>query len=763
MMSHSDVESAMETETPELQSTDLSAGSAPSSAPAAPLAPPLVTLAVGADGIAILTLDVPGESQNTLKAALMDEFEPMLLRIEGDAQIRAVVFCSGKPDTFLAGADLNLLREVKTAQDGQRLSTRASSMLGKLAASKKPVVAAIHGTCLGGGLELALACHARVCSDDRKTELGLPEVQLGLLPGAGGTQRLPRLIGIAQALDLMLTGKKVKGAKALKLGLVDEVVPRANLLKAARAKAEALCEQLKTEPKGAGALSKLQLAFRELTNPEELQTHMLEDNPLGRKVLFQQARKQLRAKTQGNYPAPERILEAVEAGMARGMEEGLRTEARLFGELMVSPQARQLMGIYFATQAMKKDSGVDDPAVLPLKVSRVGMLGAGLMGAGIAYVTASQAALPVRLKDRDAPAVARGLKTFQDLVQARLKRRALTRAEADLQASRVTGTASYTGLERCEVVIEAVFEDLSLKHRMIQDIEAIAPPSTIFASNTSSIPITRLAEGATRPERVIGMHYFSPVEKMPLLEIIVTEKTAPEVVATCVELGKRQGKTVIVVKDGVGFYTTRILAPYLNEAARILAEGVAIETIDQALKQWGFPVGPITLMDEVGIDVGAKVGHIMIEAFGDRVAPPPVFQKLIDDGRAGRKNQRGFYRYEGGKKKGADPSIYKLLDISPSTHLDALEIAERCVLQLVNEALLCWGEGILRSPRDGDIGAIFGLGFPPFRGGPFRYVDTLGASIILKKLQALELKHGHRFRPAPALVELAAAAKTFYP
>lgn len=731
--------------------------STPSETPGSPAAP-LLSLEVTSDGMAILTLDVPGEAQNTLKAALMTEFEPMLTRIEGDPQVRAVIFRSGKPDTFLAGADLNLLREVKTAQDGQQLSSRASAMLGRLASSKKPVVAAIHGTCLGGGLELALACHARVCSDDRKTELGLPEVQLGLLPGAGGTQRLPRLIGIAQALDLMLTGKKVKGTKALKLGLVDEVVPKANLLKAARARAE----QLLTQPKRQSPLSRFQLALRDLTNPEELQTHMLEDNPLGRKVLFQQARKQLRAKTQGNYPAPERILEAVETGMERGLEEGLRTEARLFGELMVSPQARQLMGIYFATQALKKDTGVDDPSITPLPVQRVGMLGAGLMGLGIAYVTATQAGLPVRLKDRDAASVARGLKGFQDLVQGRLKRRSIGKNEADCQVARVTGTASYTGIERCEVVIEAVFEDLALKHQLIRDVEACCPPTTIFASNTSSIPITRLAEGASRPEQVIGMHYFSPVEKMPLLEIIVTEKTAPQVVATCVELGKKQGKTVIVVKDGVGFYTTRILAPYLNEAARILAEGVAIETIDQALKQWGFPVGPITLMDEVGIDVGAKVGHIMIEAFGDRVAPPPVFQKLIDDGRSGRKNQKGFYRYQDGKKKGPDPSIYTLLGISPGTHMDTLELAERCVLQLVNEALLCWGEGILRSPREGDIGAMFGLGFPPFRGGPFRYIDTLGAAVVLKKLQALELKHGHRFRPAPALVELAAAGGTFY-
>lgn len=739
-------------------------------------------LSVDADGIALLVLDVPGEAQNTLKSTFADEFEGLLTRLESDSSIKAVVLTSGKPDSFLVGADVKMLEKVRSAEEATQLSRRGQQGFDRLAALKVPVVAAIHGPCLGGGLELALACHGRVISDDKKTELALPEVQLGLLPGAGGTQRLPRLIGIAAALDLMLTGKKVKPSKALKLGLVDEVVPKAHLIKAATARALSLAHEREQEAPGKGMLavaarsitspftrlgSSLSATFKELTSPEGVQELLLEDTPVGRKVLFQQARKQLMGKTQGNYPAPERILEVVELGMDRGMPEGLKAEARVFGELVVSPEARQLMGIFFATTAMKKDSGVDDPSVKPRPVARVGMLGAGLMGAGIAYVTSSLGGLPTRLKDRDEAGVGRGLKFVHEQLQGRVKRKAMSKAEAALTASRVTGSTSWDGFERCDVVIEAVFESVELKHALIKEVEALTPPTTIFASNTSSIPITKLAAASSRPETVIGMHYFSPVEKMPLLEIIVTDKTADWVTATCVALGKKQGKHVIVVKDGVGFYTSRILAPYMNEAARILAEGVAIERIDQALKAWGFPVGPITLMDEVGIDVGEKVGHIMIDAFGERMAPPAVFEKLIQDGRAGRKNRKGFYLYGEGdkkdKKKEVDPSVYKVLGVTPGNAMDAREIAERCALQMVNEAMLCYGEGILRSPRDGDIGAIFGLGFPPFRGGPFHYVDTMSATAIVRKLEDFASRYGSRFNPAPVLVELAKSGKGFYP
>jgi 3-hydroxyacyl-CoA dehydrogenase/enoyl-CoA hydratase/3-hydroxybutyryl-CoA epimerase len=691
------------------------------------------------DGVAVIRMDVPGESMNTLQANFAEEFARMFDEVDKASDVKAVVFTSGKPDSFIAGADVRMLKAVKTQSEASELARTAHRAMARVEGFRVPIVAAIHGACLGGGLEVALACHARVASDDRKTKLGLPEVQLGLLPGGGGTQRLPRLVGVQVALDLMLTGKQLDAKRALRMGLVDEVAPAAILLEVACEHALRLAAE-RGEGK-AGGFSKLKSFF----SKEELTELALAENPLGRKVLFDQAKKQLFSKARGNYPAPERILDVVKAGLEGGFEKGLEAEAQAFGELVLSPEAAQLIGIFQATVELKKDRGVDDPSVEPKPVNKVGMLGAGLMGAGIAYVTVSQAKLPVRLK--------------------RVKKKRLSDLDRDVMLAKVTPTTDYSGMRGAEVVIEAVFEDLALKHRMLADIEAHGHPKAIFASNTSSIPITQIAAAAKHPERVIGMHYFSPVHKMPLLEIIVTPKTADWVTATCVALGKKQGKTVIVVNDGVGFYTSRILGPYMNEAAWLLSEGVPVEELDSALVDWGFPVGPVTLLDEVGIDVGEKVGKIMLEAFGDRMQPPNGMEKLVADKRFGRKNARGFYLY-GDKKKGkkqVDASVYGVLGVEPKPGaMNKAEIAERVALQMVNEAALCFGEGILRSARDGDIGAIFGLGFPPFRGGPLRWADAVGALDLVRRLERFEKQLGKRFTPAPVLVEMAQSGASFY-
>ena len=442
-------------------------------------------------------------------------------------------------------------------------------------------------------------------------------------------------------------------------------------------------------------------------------------------------------------------------------------EASLFGELVVSEVSRRLVEIFFATNALKKDNGTDDPAVKPLPVRKIGMLGAGLMGAGIAYVTAD-AGIPVRLKDKDDAGVGRGFKQIAGILDEKVKRRRLQRRDRDDKLALVTGTTDYSGMKTADVVVEAVFEDLKLKQATVREVEREAPNS-IFASNTSSIPIGSIAEGAARPEKIVGMHFFSPVHKMPLLEIIRGPRTSAETVATVVALGKKIGKTVIVVNDGVGFYTSRILAPYVNEATFILAEGAPIEEIDQALVDFGFPVGPLQLLDEVGIDVGAKVAHIMHAAFGERMNPPPGFDKVVESGRHGRKAKKGFYLYA--EVPGAKPSREKMVDktvydLLPSgqkrTSMAASEIAERCVLQMVNEAALCLGEKVLRSPRDGDVGAVFGLGFPPFRGGPFRYSDSLGAAAAVERLRRYQDRFGARFAPAPLLVEMAKSGAKFF-
>lgn len=400
----------------------------------------------------------------------------------------------------------------------------------------------------------------------------------------------------------------------------------------------------------------------------------------------------------------------------------------------------------------------------------MGVLGAGLMGAGISLSTIDKANLPVRLKDRDSQGLSHGVDYLSKFYQRRVSRKALSAFDAQRQINRVSTTTDYSGFKSCDLVIEAVFESLELKHQMLHDIEQLGRPDIIFGSNTSSIPITDIAKAAKRPENVIGLHYFSPVEKMPLLEIITTEFTSPAVTAACVEFGKAQGKTVIVVKDGPGFYTTRVLAPYLNETARLISEGVPVRSIDQALLKAGFPIGPVTLMDEVGIDVGLKVGPILAASFGERMAIPDSSQKMVDKNWLGRKTGRGFYIYDEAKKKGPRPvneAIYPLMGVTANNHMAAPEITDRCIYQFANEAAHCLGEGVLQQPMHGDIGAVFGLGFLPFSGGPFRWMDQIGVKHVVAKLEQLQSQHGERFAPAPILLKMAKArsakGQKFYP
>ena len=706
------------------------------------------------DGVAIIRFDVGSEPLNTLKASFAEELSGMLSRLEQDPALKAVVFTSGKPDSFIAGADIYMLHSVQRAEQAAELSRAGQRALSGLLGYRVPVVAAIHGACLGGGLELALACSARVASTDPKTVLGLPEVQLGVLPALGGTQRLPRLIGVESALDLLLTGKQIDGQRALRMGLIDELVPNAILLDVAARLA--LSRALKPPVRSS--------RFRRLFDKHELKEFALAENPIGRKFLFERAKKQLKLKTHGNYPAPERILEVVKFGLAEGLALGLEAEASAFGELLVGDTARALMHVFFASTELKKDTGLDVTGIEARPVRRVATLGAGSMGAGIAYLTAAVADVEVRIKDRDEAALGRGLKQVRDILDERVKTRRLAATERDLKMARVTATTDYDGFDTVDLVIEAVFEDLNLKRQVLAEVEERTEKTAIFASNTSSLPISQIAAGARRPEQVIGMHYFSPAHKMPLLEVVITNATLPRVIASCVEFGKRQGKTVIVVRDGAGFFTSRILGPYLNEASFLIADVVPIEEIDAALVAWGFPVGPVALLDEVGIDVGAKVAHILHAAFGVRMAPPPGIEALLKDERFGKKNQRGFYSYTGNKKtqRVVDESVYSLLGVEPKRALPKHEIAQRCALQMINEAAYCFGEGILRSARDGDVGAIFGLGFPPFRGGPFHYVDAVGAAVVVRRLESYVSLLGPRFTPAPVLTEMAKSGGTFY-
>jgi 3-hydroxyacyl-CoA dehydrogenase / enoyl-CoA hydratase / 3-hydroxybutyryl-CoA epimerase len=698
------------------------------------------------DDILVVTLDKPGEPVNTLSISLIGEFEGVFLQIDDDPLIKGMVLISGKPDNFVAGADIDQFLDFKVPADAERVSKLGQDLLNRLEKLRVPTVAAIHGVCRGGGLETALACSYRICTDHPKTTLALPEVQLGVIPGMGGTQRLPRRVGLQAALDMILTGRNIRAKRALQIGLVDEMVHPSILREVAIQRANALAGKTLRSGKGGsrGAVSVL-----------------LEHNPLGRSVVFKKARESVMEKTNGQYPAPLAALEAVQAGYTGGVKKGLDAEARLFGEMATTDVSRQLVFLFFASTALKKDKGVDGAAPPANDVQKLAVLGSGFMGAGIASIAVQQGTL-VRLKDTDTARIAKGLASVYGVVRERLTRKQITRQQFDDYMSLVGGTTDYSGFESADIVIEAVFEDLALKHRVLEEVEPVIDPTAVYASNTSTIPITKIAEAARHPERVLGMHFFSPVHKMPLLEVIVTPMTKPEATVTAVAYGKRLGKTVIVVNDGPGFYTTRTLSAYMNEAGRLLDEGASIDSIDKALVDFGFPVGPITLLDEVGIDVGGKVGLVLSEAFGTRMAPSDAMRKIVGAGRTGRKGGKGFYRYDADGKKGAvDESVYELIG-GQRREISADEMVERCVLAMVNEATLCLQEGILRSARDGDIGAVFGIGFPPFRGGPFRYVDSVGAQEIVEKLEDLNARFQPRFAPAEVLVEMARARRSFY-
>lgn len=708
------------------------------------------------DGTGIIWFDVAGERVNTLRAGFEDAFERVLTELDKDEGLEAVVLASGKED-FIAGADVNMFREIETAGEAARLSRTAQMVMDWIESFRLPIVAAIDGACYGGGLEVALACAGRVATKDNATKLGQLEVKLGLIPGAGGTQRLPQLIGLEPALNLILSGRRIPAERARRMGLVDDVVHPAILLDVAVEHARRLAQEGDGDGRGR-------------PRDRDLKALLLEDNPVGRRVLFRQAREKTLARTHGNMPAPLKAIDVVRTGVEEGMKAGLAAESEAFGELAVSPEAQGLMHLFFAREALKKETGVEEKEVAPRDVDKVAVLGAGLMGSGIATVTAAQASRPVRLKDVDHAALRDGLRNVYGNVTEQVEKGRMDERERERVMARVRPTTEYSGFRRADVVVEAVFEDLEVKVKVVQEVEAHTGEDAIFASNTSALPIHKIAEASSRPEQVIGMHYFSPVPKVPLLEIVVAKETAPWVTATCVELGKAQGKTVIVVNDGVGFYTSRILGPYLNEAAHLLASGTPVEAIDSAMVEAGFPVGPFKLLDEVGIDVAHKIAHILADAFGERMRAPATLDKIVEDERQGRKNGRGFYRYERdgdtykrkGNGSGVDGSIYDLLGVEPGKGISAEEIADRCILAMVNEAARCYGDGVLRSARDGDVGAVFGLGFPAFLGGPFRYVDNGGASAIVEQLQAYQEAFGARFRPAPVLREMAADGVSFY-
>lgn len=700
------------------------------------------------DNVAIVYLDQKDSPINKISPDMILECERVFADFGTRTDLEGIVLISRKKD-FVAGADLDAIYAVKEPHKWEPIARKGHDLLRQIEQSKYPVVAAIHGAAMGGGLEIALACHYRIVSDHASTVLSLPEVQLGLLPGGGGTQRLPALIGIRNALDMMLTAKKIYANKAVSMGLADRAVSEHALLREAIQQVKDMTGKKWTRQKH-----------------QTLQDRLLEGNPIGRKIIFDKARQKVESMTSGNYPAPLKIIECVEAGVKYGSEIGYETEVQKFDELVVSPVSKRLTDLFFGMNEKKKNPN----ASIARPANKVVVLGSGFMGAGIAEVNIGKS-IPTILKDIKPELIAKAKGDIWQSLQKRVQRKALSSWQAQQTMGYLNGQTHYENIENADMIIEAVFEDLKLKQRVLAECEAATGEQCIFATNTSALPVSEIAQHAQRPHLVVGMHYFSPVPKMPLLEIVVTPKTADWVAASAVELGIKQGKTCIVVKDKPGFYTTRILAPLLNEALLMMEEGADLLLIDQYAREAGFPVGPVTLMDEVGIDVGA---HIMtgklIDFFRERGADAVKMSLLIGKmsaaGFAGRKNRKGFYLYDDKGKKlknKINPAVYtNFLANSPRQTLSHKEVRLRLLLMMVNEAARCLEEGIIQSPLDGDLGAVLGLGFPPFTGGPFRYLDGVSCTKTVAHLENLAAKHGARFTPADILTQYAQQNRRFY-
>jgi 3-hydroxyacyl-CoA dehydrogenase/enoyl-CoA hydratase/3-hydroxybutyryl-CoA epimerase len=697
---------------------------------------PAFHLRADEDGFGTLTFDLPERRANIFTREVLAELEALLAELRGRADLRMLLLRSAKSGIFIAGADVDEIEGVTdpvAAEGGSRLGQR---LFAAWEALPFPTVAAIDGVCVGGGTELALAS-TWIAMSDGAARIGLPEVRLGILPGWGGCTRLPRRIGLVAALDLILTGRNLDGARAFKAGLADALLPAAGFDESARAWAR---ERIGRRPPARG--------------PRGLRGALLEGNPLGRRLVLARARRKVLAETRGHYPAPLRAIEVVGAGLDRGRSAGFDAEARAIGELAVSPVSKNLVHVFRLMEASKRDDG----APAPPAVRRPAVLGAGVMGGGIAHLIADQAGLPVRIKDVRPEALATALATADSLFERQARRRRLRPADKRRRMALLQPTLEDAGLAACDFVIEAVVENLEVKQKVMADLDRRLSPDAVLATNTSSLSIDAIAAECAHRGRVVGMHFFNPVHRMPLVEVIAGPRTGESAVRATAAFARALGKTPVVVRECPGFLVNRLLMFYSAEALWLLDEGHAIEDIDRAMTGWGMPMGPMRLADEVGLDVAARVSHILTEAFGDRLPFPAWLDRLPQSGRLGLKNGRGIYRYDGRREKEVDPAVYAEIGLRPTRRApDLAKLARRMVLPMVNEAARCLDEGVVDGPGPLDLAMLFGTGFPPFRGGLCRWADAEGLPRLVGELEILAREVGPRHEPSAALRRFAGA------
>ncbi|GLV27699.1 3-hydroxyacyl-CoA dehydrogenase [Sphingobium sp. TomTYG75] len=709
---------------------------------------------IDADGIATLTIDVPGQSMNVIGPDFLADLDEAIVRIGSEEAIKGAVIASGKDSGFMAGMDLKYFGSMLASATGKRSAPAdifdkvfvLNQLFRRLETCGKPVACAIEGTCVGGGFELALACHRRVVGDSPRTQLGLPEILIGLFPGGGGSQRLPRLIGVQAALMYMLQGKLFRPAEAAMLKAVDEVVPQGTAVAKAKewvkANPSASAQPWDVKgfkfPGGAGAF-----------NPAFVQM-MVGAVPMTLK------------QTQRNMNAPVALLSAVYEGALLPFDRAIRVESKYFAKVAAEPQAANMIRSLFVNKNAA-ERGARRPKDQPkAPTKKLAMLGAGMMGAGIATV-AAQAGMEVMLFDRDLAYAEKGKAHVEDVLKKRLGRGMTPEKMAETLA-RVTPTTDYAALAGADFVIEAVFEDVAIKAEVTKKLEEVLGSDVIFGSNTSTLPITKLANAWSKPANFIGIHFFSPVEKMPLVEIILGKETGPAAIAKALDFVSQIKKTPIVVNDSRGFYTSRCFGTYVQEGVEMVAEGINPALIENAGRQLGMPVGPLAVGDEVSIELGHKIVVAAQKELGDAYVAQPsdaVMARMVELGRLGRKSAKGWYDYPEGDKKHLWPGLEDMFPRA-AVQPDVEEVKERLLYRQLVECARCYEEGVLETVEDGDLGAIFGWGFAPWTGGPFSHMDTVGIGHVVAVLERLAARHGDRFAPTLQLQDMAASGVAFY-
>jgi 3-hydroxyacyl-CoA dehydrogenase / enoyl-CoA hydratase / 3-hydroxybutyryl-CoA epimerase len=699
--------------------------------------PRMIQRSVTEDHVCVLTFDRPDSAANVFDKATLAELNEHLDFIAGNPQFKGLVIASAKKSIFIAGADLHAL-STATEQGLREIIELGQVTFNRIADMNIPTVAAIHGAAVGGGYEICLACDYRIASSDKSTKIGLPETQLGILPAWGGATRLPRLIGLPKALDIILGGKTVAAKLALKLGMVDEVVPKEYVL----------TEALKRISRG-----------RALKKRRKTMSLRALNSGLAASILHKRIEPMLQKKTRGNYPALPRALEVATEGIRTNEMESMLLERAAILELTKTEAAKNLIRVFFLQERAKKLRHAPSEKARPIK--KIAVIGAGVMGAGIAQWAAARD-IEVVLRDIGIEPLAKGMATITKLFDEGAKRHVFTKVEARAGIDRILPSAMDVPLKNTEFVIEAAVEKMDLKKKVFQRISELAGPRTILATNTSALSVSELAATIPNPDRVVGIHFFNPVHRMQLVEVIVGKQTSPEVVQRSVEFVQQLGKLPVVVKDSPGFLVNRILMPYLIEAGHLFENGARVEDIDEGMLEFGMPMGPLRLTDEVGVDVANHVGETIAKSFSPRLTNPAVLEKMMKAGLLGKKSGRGFYIYSGKKSERVNTDTEGLRAGTSAVGLEQKELQTRMVMLMINEAARCLEENLVGEAADVDFGMIMGTGFAPFTGGPLRFADHVGVPKIVEDMNELTSRAGERFAPCALLITMAKENRTFY-